>query len=588
MNMNRNFTQNKHFKKCELVRSTERRESINKQVQWNDTVCSEVVVSDNKNEKNTKIEAINKEICQQMTFLLDNFNVHSDWKEIKRHEKPQYRPRNYSTNIIPHPPHISQNKEKNLVSPVDVSKKVEGIFDLTQFTKKKYSKDIVLNEINAPEDNELVSSGFSRSSCLDKTSSLKVDQASLDKKEIYEDYFFYSEKERNAERVDEYSDLVLINRVAEEKEEERIISKSQQKRESNHVYGINEMEKNTTLEKSNIKIKQKHKIGKEDFHKFEKEKEELKTKFESKLKEIVTNYEEEKERSEKHIKEIHVKYKNLQNKLLKLEKEKTRVEDQNEKLLEELRVHVSDNLNAVAIQDYKEKLQQYIDLSQEQEESLQEIKKKLRMVTKALDEKEKDHLNLKEENRKLNEMNNTLKKDKLDLQDYIEKLKSTQESMKEIILNKEMKIQYFINILNVIDERILNEPMKSSSMLKQKQTNAKIEVNAIHNMNKKIIIKSIIHKIKELNRKIESCEKVLLHNSIATTEPKIDSYADKKICTDNYSKLTQNHITSKDMLENCFDFQHLELHESENKLREEENESRRNFFIKVQENNDNS
>lgn len=572
-----------NLKKHGVGENNRKRETTDKQVRWKST--QNIGEECNLNGNYKKTEEINKELCQRMTLLLDHFSMESEYKEMNHLNKVEHRQRNHSTNAILHP-YMSEKKKSHFVSTVELSKNPKEIFDLTKFTKKRDSNNIEQKEIDEKYEELSSSSFFSDSRYLDRTGQILINSLSHEEEKMNEDSSMFDyEKERKLSLMNECNELILTKNI----ENEVILKNKIQKKptkcviEKKDIQQPQQKPEKTKHEKLNSKKKesQKQMVDIENLHKLEKENKELKVKFETKLKEVITNYEEEKERNEKRLEEIYLKYRNSLNQLNTLENEKRKVEAQNQKLLEELRNQLNEKLNEDLIENYKEKLQQYILLTNEQEESLRDIKKKLRVATKTLDEKEKNNLKLTEEKRKLEEINITLNKDIVELQNHTEELKNIQEAMKEILLNKEMKIQYFISILNVIDERIMNEQKNSPSFLHQ-HTNGKIELNAIQNMNKKIMIKSIIYKIKELNKKIEHYEKVLLlHDTVRTTGSKKCSNVDTKMCV-NSKKPIHGSSTNKITNENSFDFQNLELHESTNKFGEEENETGRNFFINLQ------
>lgn len=260
-------------------------------------------------------------------------------------------------------------------------------------------------------------------------------------------------------------------------------------------YEILDKEKET-IKKEKIKlIKDKEKIR-------EEERERTKKEFEKRIEEVVIKYEEEKEKHKKLLDTVYTKYINLRTVLNKCEEEKKLLKEKNEKLQEEITNSSNSYIDKNVTNQYKEQLETYIHMCNDKETKIRNLVEELKRIKKKLIEKEEQTTNLVEEKKKWNTTSLQLKNDIIRVQKQLEHTKSSKDKMQELLIYKEMKINYFINILNVIDERILGNCPQNEKQKKKE----KFDLDAIQNMNKKIIIKSILHKIQDLNRKMEKCD----------------------------------------------------------------------------------
>ncbi|SBT31876.1 conserved Plasmodium protein, unknown function [Plasmodium ovale wallikeri] len=293
----------------------------------------------------------------------------------------------------------------------------------------------------------------------------------------------------------------------------------------------------------------------------EEEREKLKTEFDMKINEMVEKYKTEEVKKKKLIYNIYNKYMNIKNNLLKKTCEMKTLEEENKKLKNEIKESSKYPLENDIVRNYKDKLEDYIYLNKNKDIKIKNLENELKSVRKSTQDLEKKLMELLEERRKLQSMNTTFAQDNRSLQKCVENLTCERDQMGEILFYKEMKINYFMNILNVLDETVLGEGEhreeaqggntgvttnngddSATDTIKKAigaQTGSKMD-DAIKTMNKKIMVKSIVHKIKEINRKIEkhnstiggieNKENYILHNEEHTTGKKSNNDTEEKKC----------------------------------------------------------
>ncbi|CRG98826.1 conserved Plasmodium protein, unknown function [Plasmodium relictum] len=349
----------------------------------------------------------------------------------------------------------------------------------------------------------------------------------------------------------------------------------------------NNNNKKKFLKENNVKIIKKseaqlnyEKLLKEKVTFHEEEKEKIKKSFEHKLEEITKNYEEEKEKKKNLINNIYTKYINIKNLLIKANNEKHNLKEENDKLKEELKNPANYSIESNVLNNYKEKLEYYISLSENKDIKIKNLEEELKTIKKNLLQKEEKNYIISEEKTNMYKMNMLLKKDTTHLQKKLENLKNIKEEMKEMLFYKEMKINYLVNILNILDESIMNE----NEIQKQHKNieNDKKEIDAIKNINKKIIIKSILHKIKDLNKKIKKHGEILTNFQ---TEDDNFLYNKDEIISKNYHN-NKKEKNDNELFDNYFNSQNFILNEDEHNLMKE-NETVETFFTNYNINNTN-
>ncbi|SBT02175.1 conserved Plasmodium protein, unknown function [Plasmodium ovale curtisi] len=303
----------------------------------------------------------------------------------------------------------------------------------------------------------------------------------------------------------------------------------------------------------------------------EEEREKLKTEFDMKINEMVEKYKTEEVKKKRLINNIYNKYMNIKNNLLKKTCEMKTLEEENKKLKNEIKESSKYPIENDIVRDYKDKLEDYIYLTKNKDIKIKNLENELKSVRKSIQDLEKKLMELSEERRKLQSMNTTFAQDNRTLQKRVESLTCEKDQMGEILFYKEMKINYFMSILNVLDQTVLgegvhreevqggntdvttnNEDSSAADTIKAIGAQTGSKMDAIKTMNKKIMVKSIVHKIKEINRKIErhnskiggieNKENYILHNEQHTTEKKSNNDMEEKKCNnkmlDNYFNCT--------------------------------------------------
>ncbi|KAI4840492.1 hypothetical protein MKS88_001218 [Plasmodium brasilianum] len=321
-------------------------------------------------------------------------------------------------------------------------------------------------------------------------------------------------------------------------------------------------------------------------HKEEKEK--MKKIYEMQIYEIMENYKREEEKKKMLINNIYNKYMNMKNELIKETNDKKNLQDMNENLKNELKTMDIYPLENNLLNSYKNKIEDYIFLSKNKDIKIKNLENEISKIKKCLDQVEKKYCQISEEKKNLHEMNALLRKDNIHLQKRLENLKNEKNEMGQVLFYKDLKINHFLSILNVLDEAIMSDSTCSSEKQqkkeKQETTNVKgtkkgekgekTETDAIRSMNKKIIIKSIVHKIKDLNKKIKKHEKVL-----SSSDNKVSHH----ILQINNRTSQSNNSTidevkrDKELIDNYFNCTNYILNENETNMPRED-EGQTTFF----------
>ncbi|SOV73663.1 conserved Plasmodium protein, unknown function [Plasmodium sp. gorilla clade G3] len=302
--------------------------------------------------------------------------------------------------------------------------------------------------------------------------------------------------------------------------------------------------------------------------------------YELKYDDIIKQYDEDDIKKKKLVNDIYMKYMNMKNELIKTQKEIINIKEENNKLKEELKITPERIIESNIIDSYKNKLEEYIFLTRHNDLKIKNLEEELNKEKKCIEEKEKKICTISEQKNNLHKMNILLKKDTMNFEKKLENLRKINEELKQIIFYKEIKISYFINILNIIDEAILNDNNVKNGKNKIKKDNKqKMELDPIKNMNKKIIIKSIVHKIKDINKKMKA------HNQILNTFENrknhiVDNNEEILKNSDNLIKDIKKKNQSE-LFDNFFDSTGFSLTEKECILGKE-NKDLKTFFSNVE------
>ncbi|SPJ08288.1 conserved Plasmodium protein, unknown function [Plasmodium sp. DRC-Itaito] len=317
-----------------------------------------------------------------------------------------------------------------------------------------------------------------------------------------------------------------------------------------------------------------------NMNEFEDKIKKIHNEYELKYDDIIKQYDEDDIKKKKLINNIYMKYMNIKNELIKTQKEIISIKEENNKLKEELKVTPEKIIESNIVDSYKNKLEEYIFLTRHKDLKIKNLEEELNKEKKYIEEKEKKISVISEQKNNLHKINILLKKDTMNFEKKLENLRKINEELKQIIFYKEIKISYFINILNIIDETILNDNNVKNGKNKIKKDNKKkMELDPIKNMNKKIIIKSIVHKIKDINKKMET------HNQMLNTFENrknhiVDNNQEILKNSDNLIKDIKKKNQSE-LLDNYFDSSGFSLNEKECIL-DKENKELKTFFSNVE------
>ncbi|VEV54758.1 conserved Plasmodium protein, unknown function [Plasmodium vinckei vinckei] len=253
----------------------------------------------------------------------------------------------------------------------------------------------------------------------------------------------------------------------------------------------------------------------------------IRTEYDIKLNKMIEKYRDQDEEKKEVTNIIYKKYMNIKNDLIKESYEKNRLKDENEKLKNELTELIKSPVENDMMYNYKKKLEDYMYLSKNKDIEIKKLENELINMKNKLNVIEKECLSLSGEKTKLRDSNEEIKKDNINLKKKLETFKIVNEEMKEILFYKDLKINYFSNIISLLDETIMKKEIQKVTFSKVRKTGEELEsidngstgfqkiedecrsfkgdkqMGAIKNMNKKIIIKSFVQKIEDINKKIK-------------------------------------------------------------------------------------
>ncbi|SCL97181.1 conserved Plasmodium protein, unknown function [Plasmodium chabaudi chabaudi] len=341
----------------------------------------------------------------------------------------------------------------------------------------------------------------------------------------------------------------------------------------------NDWKKNTTNEWDNN--------SEENMKMFENK---MKTEYDTKLNKIIKKYKAQDEEKKEVTNIIYKKYINIKNDLIKESYEKKRLKDDNEKLKNELTELIKLPVENDMIYNYKKKLEDYMYLSKNKDIEIKKLENELINMKNKLNVLEKECLSLSGEKTKLRGTNEEIKKDNINLKKKLETFKIVNDEMKEILFYKDLKINYFSNIISLLDETIMKKEVQKVMFSKVRKTgenlggidngstsSQKIEddcqqkndecqnfmgdkqMGAIKNMNKKIIIKSFVQKIEDINKKI-----IKHMNALDSYENKMSNilYNSHEI-VENSENTSEKNKKDNELLDKYFNCENLSFNENE-------------------------
>ncbi|SCM04669.1 conserved Plasmodium protein, unknown function [Plasmodium chabaudi adami] len=341
----------------------------------------------------------------------------------------------------------------------------------------------------------------------------------------------------------------------------------------------NDWKKNTTNEWDNN--------SEENMKMFENK---MKTEYDTKLNKIIKKYKAQDEEKKEVTNIIYKKYINIKNDLIKESYEKKRLKDENEKLKNELTELIKLPVENDMIYNYKKKLEDYMYLSKNKDIEIKKLENELINMKNKLNVLEKECLSLSGEKKKLRGTNEEIKKDNINLKKKLETFKIVNEEMKEILFYKDLKINYFSNIISLLDETIMKKEVQKVMFSKVRMTGEDLggidngstssqkigddcqqkndesrnfmgdkQMGAIKNMNKKIIIKSFVQKIEDINKKI-----IKHMNALDSYENKMSNilYNSHEI-VENSENTSEKNKKDNELLDKYFNCENLSFNENE-------------------------
>ncbi|CAA9986806.1 conserved Plasmodium protein, unknown function [Plasmodium knowlesi strain H] len=267
------------------------------------------------------------------------------------------------------------------------------------------------------------------------------------------------------------------------------------------------------------------------------EKEKMKKNFEEMIKGIREKYQTQEEKEKKLIRSIYSKYMNMRNELSKMKSITENVKSENKKFKEEVNRLTANPVESTLLDGYKSKLDEYIVLANCKGNKIQQLEREIESMRSSAELLARRNSTLVEEKRRLLKGNEILKRSNVQLQMDFENARKENEQLRNELFYKDMKMNYLVSILNVVDETILGDSGcgevqrgkaaqgagtterggHEGNRQTDKHTSAddaknsthrptKPEACAIQKMNKKILIKSIVQKIKDINKKVRRGE----------------------------------------------------------------------------------
>ncbi|CAD2096929.1 conserved Plasmodium protein, unknown function [Plasmodium vinckei] len=316
----------------------------------------------------------------------------------------------------------------------------------------------------------------------------------------------------------------------------------------------------------------------------------IRTEYDIKLNKMIEKYRAQDEEKKEVTNIIYKKYMNIKNDLIKESYEKKRLKDENEKLKNELTELIRSPVENDMIYNYKKKLEDYMYLSKNKDIEIKKLENELINMKNKLNVLEKECLSLSGEKTKLRDTNEEIKKDSINLKEKLETFKIVNKEMKEILFYKDLKINYFSNIISLLDETIMKKEVQKVMFSKVKKTGEELggidngstsiqkikddcqqkndecrsfkgdkQMGAIKNMNKKIIIKSFVQKIEDINKKI-----IKHMNALDSYENKMSNilYNSHEI-VENNENTSEKNKKDNELLDKYFNCENLSFNENE-------------------------
>ncbi|EUD66869.1 hypothetical protein C922_02854 [Plasmodium inui San Antonio 1] len=343
----------------------------------------------------------------------------------------------------------------------------------------------------------------------------------------------------------------------------------------------------------NVTDYKKEKKFKEQTRMHEEEKEKMKTNFEEMIKNITEKYQEQEEKKKKLITNIYSKYMNMRNEFSKMKSITENVKFENKRFKEEVDRLTANPVEKTLLESYKSKLDEYIVLANSKGNRIQELQREVQSVRTSAELLAKKNATLEKEKKRLLKGSENLKRDNIQLQTDLENAKRENQKLRDELFYRDMKINYLVSILDVVDETILGDGVggalqkggasqrggtlqkrgasqkggpegnhqtdkdtPGSDAKKTPQRDTKSKGCAIQKMNKKILIKSIVQKIKDINKKIHKEEETVgtLQSDVQVVEEETSTEA---ITQNDKHEGGENQSESRQVLEayfNCGDF----------------------------------
>ncbi|CAD2085082.1 conserved Plasmodium protein, unknown function [Plasmodium vinckei lentum] len=316
----------------------------------------------------------------------------------------------------------------------------------------------------------------------------------------------------------------------------------------------------------------------------------IRTEYDIKLNKMIEKYRAQDDEKKEVTNIIYKKYMNIKNDLIKESYEKKRLKDENEKLKNELTELIKSPVENDMIYNYKKKLEDYMYLSKNKDIEIKKLENELINMKNKLNVLEKECLSLSDEKTKLRDTNEEIKKDNINLKKKLETFKIVNEEMKEILFYKDLKINYFSNIISLLDETIMKKEVQKVIFSKVRKTGEELggidngstgsqkieddcqqknnecrsfkgdkQMGAIKNMNKKIIIKSFVQKIEDINKKI-----IKHMNALDSYENKMSNilYNSHEI-VENNENTSEKNKKDNELLDKYFNCENLSFNENE-------------------------
>ncbi|KJP89048.1 hypothetical protein AK88_01341 [Plasmodium fragile] len=308
---------------------------------------------------------------------------------------------------------------------------------------------------------------------------------------------------------------------------------------------------------------QKEKKLKEQIRMHEEEKEKIKNSFEDIIKNITEKYETQEEKKKKLITNIYNRYMNMRNEFNKMKSITENVKSENKKFKEEVDRLTANPVERTLLNDYKNKLQKYILLDDFKGNKIQELERQIQSVRTSAEALAKKNASLVEDKKRLLKNSENLKRDNIQLQTDLENARRENQQLRDELFYKDMKMNYLVTILNVLDETILGDggcrEVQRGGVAQRRGATQK--GGAIQKMNKKILIKSIVQKIKDINKKMLKQEEMVgtLQSKVGVVE---EETCAEVITRNDTHEEGENQNENRKLLEAYFNCNNFILNES--------------------------